>query len=197
MLAVWLFLKDWVGADGRPILFFFSGIFALFGTVFISRGIRLLEEILHHEQPFWIRDFAWDPAGRDDTTAGILLDALSTISILLILLVPLHWVFIREFEGAALVVLIIVLGPFDLIILAILVHMMRRVLRCWWFGAVRLEFTQFPYRPGREVVFLLRMPVGLQGISIVRGHLLCLVELTQSEGDVEVTHHEALWEAKG
>jgi len=203
-VAMALLLPAKVRSSEVPTVYLFAAVCGIFGMIFLAHGWQRLQHIVRRKQhladPFWVQDFSWDPTGMNDTGFRIVKHGIAFVTLMLLILVPLHWAFLVKINGVARVIPALVLGFFDVLLLVIVGQIVLTLVRRLKFGATRVEFLRFPYSPDRPVELRFQGGSGLTTAPFLKARLACFVELmVREKGRDNSSHlmHEVLWEASG
>jgi hypothetical protein len=138
------------------VLTAFGGVFAAAGLALAfagaagmarSRGARMRKE--EHPLEPWYWDHAWDSKGATSGGIGPAIHTFLTFVFLEAFLSIFHWWAFSSEEK--IIPLMIFVGLFDLIALAILGGAIYQLFQYFKYGSSRLHFARFPFRPGDSV----------------------------------------------
>jgi hypothetical protein len=134
----------------------FGGVFAMAGLGLAwagaagmarARSARIRKE--EHPLEPWYWDHPWDSKGATSGGIGSALQTFLTFLFLEAFLSIFHWW--AFFSPERIIPLIILVGLFDLIALAILWGAFYQLFQFFKYGSSRLHFARFPFRPGDSV----------------------------------------------
>lgn len=162
------------------------GVLALANTLGSSiRASRKRWAVVNRPEEPWQHDHPWDPErGKDRAHAGP--SSLLGLAGIGLFLAPFHillaWI---GFEPEGAIIGWIVLGLFDLIIVAATVYLIYTILRSLKYAGAELRWPQFPLMVGQPVTFRFTQPPALQRLvdqPALQVALRCLHDVTITTG---------------
>lgn len=137
-----------------PVVFGVCGLFFLAGLAVAVGGLgaslrrarhgRLLRERPHEP---WHADYKWDPQGQRERPFWKALNGVLGIGFLALFLAPFNWWLFTAPEA----VVVIVVGLFDLLLIAALLYWAYDTARSLKYGAPWIRFGRFPFFLGERL----------------------------------------------
>lgn len=165
-----------------------AGLFGIPGLWVMYYGVatsiadaRVRRQMQHHPDSPWYYDYPWS---EYDTTYS---DLRSIRQMLLLIVVFAGFAAIGHFianeAGRGIWPLWIVIGLFDLVVLAALLALLRSVIRLFRYGRSRLRFDRFPFRLGGRLSVTWLRPRGMTRSGAMTCTLRCIEEKFESAGE--------------
>ncbi len=160
-------------------------LFGAAGLWIISRGVAnviaqatLRRRMARWPQEPWRWDHSWDPTAA--VTGGFGEQVQGAVGVLFfgLFLAPFNWLAWREFG-----IWVVVVGLFDLILLAIVGVLVYGFLRFARYGKSRLRFATFPFFLGGSFEASLERAARLRSCRSVKVRLQCVEEMREPNGD--------------
>jgi hypothetical protein len=186
------------------VLSVFGGVFALGGVMlwgmaarqFASNRRRLSATQGYQNEPA-LADFNWDPRGYEAPRWKRAFRTLLAAAFMTLFLSMFNWW--AFFTKSPLMVKIIV-GLFDLILLAVWWAAVVAIGRAVKFGGSRIEFAHFPYRVDESVLICWQPATGIKQVRSGSFTLRCVEEWFEQRGSGgdRSSHlvHEEIWSGK-
>ncbi|MEO1128232.1 MAG: hypothetical protein AAFX05_00825 [Planctomycetota bacterium] len=133
-------------------------LFMLNGLLDLRRGARSRRAEAQHPHEPWLWDHPWDIRGERGRESGSLLARIVGVAFLGAFLTPFNW---WAFIAGGGIIVILVVGLFDLILFFVLIDLLRRIMARLRYGRPRLRFRTVPIRPGELVDGELVCPKGI------------------------------------
>jgi hypothetical protein len=138
------------------VLTVFGGVFAAAGLFVEGMAVRQLQSQQRRREAARqipnesaLADYGWDTTGFAVPRWNVAIKALAGAAFLtLFLSIFNYWAFFTKSPWPVKAIVVV----FDLILLAAWWETARRVGKAFKFGGSRIEFAQFPYRPGQPVI---------------------------------------------
>jgi hypothetical protein len=175
--------------DDAPVwmLTAFGGVFAMAGLGVMwagaagmarARAARKRKE--EHPLEPWFWDHPWDSKGAVSGGFGPVINGFLAFLFLEAFLSMFHWW--AFFSEERIIPLMIFVGIFDLIALAILGGAIYQLLQYFKYGSSRLHFARFPFRPGHSLEAGLEASQKLASAPAISLTLRYIEEVTETTG---------------
>lgn len=103
-----------------------------------------------------MNDYPWNPGGIEDRPLGRVFHSASMVLFMGVFLAPFNWWAFISDQGGWFIG--IITGVFDGILLLVVATTLKRLFQALNFGRSRLNFRQFPFRPGQSLQVALDAP---------------------------------------